>query len=322
MSTMWVLAALVAGTASGQDIVGGSTTDDFPEVGSLAVQMGTDFRSFCSGTLVRSTWVMTAAHCLDSADQLRARGERVVFVVGSSVRDTDIEDYVEVERTIAHPDWGTRWADIGLVELSGRGLEDWPTMRLNEDPYEDFWNDSYVTHVGYGATGDDGRGSGIKRTVDIPVEDGLGDMLVMWDPDHQTNVCNGDSGGAAFRPDDETGELELVGVNAIVFSIEGGEPSCEGPDAANGATRVDLYMDWVLEHIGPEEVDETPAPAEDAIETVDEDGPEVPPAPLKTSTPDQPDPPGACATVSLSSTLWAWLAGLVVVGRRRAGTER
>ena len=73
-------------------------------------------------------------------------------------------------------------------------------------------------------------------------------FLYTNDPTGQSNICSGDSGGAALI--EKSSGYVLVGVNSFGFDINGGQPTCEGPDAAAGATRVDQYLDFIESNIG------------------------------------------------------------------------
>jgi secreted trypsin-like serine protease len=62
---------LVAGQA-GAVIGGTSDTDNhYANVGVLQLHVGNDWFDFCSGTLVRSDVVLTAAHCTDPTGSAR-----------------------------------------------------------------------------------------------------------------------------------------------------------------------------------------------------------------------------------------------------------
>ena len=93
--------------------------------------------------------------------------------------------------------------------------------------------------MGYGATSDNGGGSGTKRTADIPIYDYDSFLLYTYDPSGQQNVCYGDSGGAALWYDGS--QYLLAGVNSFVY------PSCA--QGAAGAGRVDSAISWIEEFV-------------------------------------------------------------------------
>jgi|GEM_PF-4888702 len=53
-----------------QNIVNGWTTSDYAAVGSLVAVYEEGVHSFCSGTLVTSNSVLTAAHCVEGMEEL------------------------------------------------------------------------------------------------------------------------------------------------------------------------------------------------------------------------------------------------------------
>ncbi len=289
MPTVLVLAAMLGTTAIADEaIIGGSTTSDFLAVGQLLV---THDRygavPFCSGTLVRDNWVVSAAHCVSGAEEYTRYGFEVVFAVGTSIYSSaGIEDFAKVTRMVGHPRYRGTDHDVAVMELEGAGLPDVPKISLNSDRATSGWVRSDITYVGWGNSNDRGSGAGTKRTVDVPIYYVDSGVIYTWATRGGANICSGDSGGAALRPDDTTGELELVGVNSFGFMADGSrEVLCDDPDAIAGVSRVDVDMDWFIEYMGeepepePEEEDavadtgvvvDTGAP--EALEADDDDG--------------------------------------------------
>ena len=66
--------------------------------------------------------MVTAAHCIDGADEIIDYGFDLVFIVGENVISTSgIEDYAYIERMIDHPSYRGYDHDVGVVELIDRG---------------------------------------------------------------------------------------------------------------------------------------------------------------------------------------------------------
>lgn len=278
---LFAFAAAASPALADDAIIGGSTTSDFLAVGQLAGYHDRyGLYPFCSGTLVRDTWVISAAHCVDGAQDVIDYGFDILFIVGDNVTSSSgIVDYVEVVDMIKHPDYRSYRNDVAVVELAGDGLPDVPKISLNEDAVMPDWRGSDMTYVGWGISSDRGSGSGVKRTVDVPIVEYDSDIIYTWDSDGGANICSGDSGGAALRPDPTTGELELVGVNSFGFMVDGSAVLCDDPDAAAGVSRIDSTLEWIVDYVGeppmPEPEEDPDAETDDTLDGEDGDAPDL-----------------------------------------------
>ena len=248
-------------------IVNGSITLDFVQVGAImAYSEQYGGMSFCSGTLIDEMWVATAAHCLEAVEEYSGYGMDIYFLLGHNLYSEDgVEYYDTVADWIIHPEYsgssGYISSDIGLMELS-TGISEVEPVPLSQEAPSDLWIGEYLDYVGWGVTRDEGQDSGKKRTTSIPYNAMDDTFIYAYDPD--TNLCSGDSGGAALRWTEEG--YTLAGVNSFVFAVQGSQPCVGG---ASGATRIDAYYSWIREYV-PEPPPPEPEVTEEETEEDDD----------------------------------------------------
>lgn len=316
-------------------IVNGTTSYDFPEVVALVASIqGYGDAVFCSGTLIAERWVLTAAHCVEGAEDYERYGaDFYIAVGGGDIYTEGVDEIIEWADAIAYPEYNewTLQGDIGLIELVEESMV-LPAV-VNDEGVDSSWTGTELSYVGFGVTTDNGWDSGTKRTADIDFASFDGTFIYSLEP--ESNLCSGDSGGAGFE---QTAEgLELAGVNSFVFEYYTAGHMCEG--GGSGATRVDVYIPWIESY--------TELRTDHEVEEVEEEPPEDSGLPPEEPADTAPPPPSgsdagssdtgggdtgptwvtvqrrvecACSSgVGLAGSLVGWmLMALVVPLRRRA----
>lgn len=215
------------------EIIGGSVERGYTGVGALLE----DREPFCTATLISSTAVITAAHCLEDV-----RAADLSFFLGVNAAVPSTGTQVAVESIHTHPDYDADefLNDIGVVVLKEAVKAD--VVPVLSVPMKEEWVGRELIFIGFGWSPEDGLG--IKRSVLIPIAY-LYDDAFEYSAEG-LNTCQGDSGGPALYELD--GQVTLVGVTSY------GDPDCEEYGVN---MRVDPYTDFIDPFLDSDEPTET-----------------------------------------------------------------
>jgi hypothetical protein len=234
---------LLIAAPAGAVIGGTSDTDNhYSNVGVLQLHVGSDWFDFCSGTLVRSDVVLTAAHCTDFLQEVGSDGFgpadlRISFDPAGAA------PYATVDHIVVNPAWFTAGPcfgnskqaclappheDIALVFLSdpvsvtpapiaGPGYLDGLNLKSERFTVVGYGTDAFITGSAAAPkalTVFDGIRS-FREVGAIPATDAFPDRFLKV----TKGVCFGDSGGPLFH------DGTVVALNTWTFSYR-----CDGPN--------------------------------------------------------------------------------------------
>jgi secreted trypsin-like serine protease len=223
--------------------------DDVKADSSLArsvVAVVTSGSGLCSGVLLQSKFVLTAAHCVNSE---KISNLKVVF--GTNVSKSATIRYPD--QILIHPDFQPSrrqdWNDLALLRLAEPAPEGSLPVALNAAPVEIEPN-TEVKSLGYGidkvrpGLADNQRGAGHLRQVKLKVKDPafskneftLNQGLI------DGGACQGDSGGPVFLIGE--GGPRLIGIVSRVRGLLGFSCTIDSI-----VTRVDIYTSWIQQNL-------------------------------------------------------------------------
>jgi V8-like Glu-specific endopeptidase len=213
-----------------------------------------DGRSFCTGTLISETVIVTAAHCLQKFDpETQQKEDELIlpnmsdFVIYFDTKVNPNGSYVRAKSVIPHPDWSPKETlatnpsrppnDIGVIVL-----EEAAPFKAKPAPIGgsvDLDEGDSIYLAGYGVTKSrNNNDTGTLRQVrtDFGSFDGASKRFSVGK--YGYGACAGDSGGPAYAK--VNGSYEVIGATSTGAEIFG---QCLG--VLNNYTDVRPYKNWI-----------------------------------------------------------------------------
>ncbi|KAM6980840.1 elastase-1-like [Aplochiton taeniatus] len=232
-------------------VVGGEVAqpNSWPWQISLQYLSGGSYYHTCGGTLIKAGWVMTAAHCVDSA-----RTWRVILGEHDLNRSEGSEQIMTVNRVYVHPGWNSNsvasGSDIALLQLSSSATLNSKVQLGSLPPSGQILPNNNLCYItGWGRTSTGGPLSAQLKQAYLPLVDHRTCTSSGWWGSTVKNTmvcaggasesgCNGDSGGPLNCQ--VNGKYYVHGIASFVSGL-----GCNAPKKPTVFTRVSAYIDWM-----------------------------------------------------------------------------
>jgi secreted trypsin-like serine protease len=221
-----------------------------------------DLGGACTGSLIGTSWILTAAHCVSNltTGELEALG--AVVVIGSlTVDPAEVAEsnlYVTDSFVTFGFDPQSNANDLVLLRLAEPAPDEAIVLAGPTDG--DLWApDTLATIAGWGDTAEEGEPSAILLEAQLPIVDDATCGLVLpagaFDPSTQlcagypeggVDTCQGDSGGPLMVPNGYGGFLQ-AGVVSFGFG-------CARPNSPGVYTRVAAYTEAIVSALAADDV--------------------------------------------------------------------
>lgn len=244
-------------------IIGGDTVSagEFPHMVALGYERTDGYEFLCGGSLVSDTFVLSAAHCVDTLDQVKPSIARMgVIEIGG--RDFSKESDVRIDQIITHPSYirRTKYHDLALLKLEAPvtfSMEIKPICLYTKD-------DNPIKPLIITGWGKTSNTRDVKSTLLLKANvsvvarrkcsesytnwrklpDGIADtQICAGDPQGLRDTCQGDSGGPLQGLTADDSFYRLVGVTSFGRGC--------GTPVPGVYTRIARYLDWLEAAVWP-----------------------------------------------------------------------
>ena len=217
--------------------------------------------SFCSGTLISPTVVVTAAHCVSTLQSnmpifiafgLNVRGQRVDAALSRAISAVVVHpDYRPIDAPPFSPLYQIN--DVALIKLSTPAPESFAAVPIASEDWA-LRRDPEVEIAGYGLTKDfiDENGNSVTSSDTGILRRAKGTLadserwaartgLVVFSGTNKSNSCRGDSGGPMFG----SNNIKLLLIGATMGGGECAKPSSTENTAEGFYTNLTPLRPWI-----------------------------------------------------------------------------
>ncbi|MDM8528442.1 trypsin-like serine protease [Anaerolineales bacterium HSG24] len=211
---------------------------------------------YCSGIILDTEWVLTAAHCVESS---QAGDFQIDVVAGRQTLSSDEGDRIRVESSIIHPNYDnfTLDSDLALLKLSrSLTLSDTiqPITLIDPADRHLFASGVLATVAGWGALNYNGSYPDQLHQVSVPIVSNQDcsipfdalygadsvtiNMLCAGYVEGERDGCQGDSGAGLVVANEEKNNYLLVGITSWGYE-------CAKANYYGVYTRISQFLDWI-----------------------------------------------------------------------------
>lgn len=242
----------------------------YPWMVSIHFKSGSIFTHGCGGSLINSTWVLTAAHCVKSGSINETPETTKVYANFLRQSETSSDQAIAVKQIVIHPDWDEIkfHHDLALLELE-TPITNITPLALNSSSHTSYLPENgTVTGWGYTRQRSPSSQPDVLQQVSLPLVDnatcqtaysqfsGIAiteDQLCAGFVTGGKDACQNDSGGPLFV---QYGH-KWVQVGIVSFgNFPDSTDYCAGKDSYGVYTRLSQYHDYIRSVVG--EIDTLP----------------------------------------------------------------
>ncbi|KAF2897709.1 hypothetical protein ILUMI_08464 [Ignelater luminosus] len=230
-----------------------ATAGQFPYMISLSIVVNqTVMKHLCGGTILTTSWSVTAAHCIDDEIEILIK-YKYIKMVGNTLIYTKNYKQHDIDCYEIHPKFGNEFGnDIALIRVEQPFNGHYEKAIALPPSNFKYVIGTKVIIIGWGHLDQEGTKSDLLRYTEVRLIDDFSckrayqtgktrelnsDIMVCaGDDTHKNTACFGDSGGPLIQESNQSGESYQIGItsfgrNCIPFPVV--------------FTRITAYLDWI-----------------------------------------------------------------------------